>query len=76
MVEAASPGWSQADWTLGLGDAAHLHTIEQSVSTGYSSHLHTHIPEDTSCMAAWSTGPCIIIYKPYNKPASDTTTFF
>ena len=24
LVEAASPGLSQADWTLGLGQAAHL----------------------------------------------------
>ena len=30
LAEAASPGLSQSDWALGLGEAAHL-SIEQSM---------------------------------------------
>ena len=33
LVEAASPGPSQTDWTLGLGEAAQLLRIKQSPNT-------------------------------------------
>ena len=44
------PGLSKTEWTLGLGEAAHLLHIVHSICTGNSSHLHTDIPEDISRM--------------------------
>ena len=41
-LATASPAQSQSDWTLGLGEPAHLSHIEQSVCTGSTSCLPAH----------------------------------
>jgi hypothetical protein len=64
LVEATSPGPSLI-WLWGrLGEAAHLLCIERSMCPGVTSRHHTqHTQGEISCMATWSTRPCIIISK-------------